>query len=860
MSELAIDFDLFLQNQGHNHPQAASILIAEYYAQVCSLMASLLPPQLDIGAASQAAMESISRSLAEYQPGTNFKIWLYTQVAAMAKSYWRGSRQARQPLTGGQSSLHKLILCLPRDYHFSIVLRYVHRLTVPEIAQILHMQPEKAREQLQQARDEIQALRQPGIFAYWALYHREYMELIAARLDNEISEERLADLNRHLAACSRCAGYLAKIEKLHISLQAELPALWPGVDIDESQLERAATRIMERMRQKDISIRSARNLKESSLYLIPAAGLILLVWMMNIFNTPEGMMATVNVAQSRSVNTTFPTSPNDPTLHVIRVLARRSPPVVSQGNVSDRANGDRVEESRWGFLRSLEGHTGWVNSVAYSADGRFLASGGADGVVRVWRTEDWSEFARLEGHTRPVSGVAFTPNGTYLATGGLDSLVRIWWLPGGLSHELECISGEILSLAISPDGRTLAVGVSSGVHLFGLSGRRFDPCGRTMFLQGAASTLAFSPNGHWIAAGSINHGKVRLYPMPFGNTIFELQAGQGRILALAFSPDGKLLATASENLDVNLWELNFAEGQIAVAYWDTFWHDELVKALAFSADGKLLATGSFDNAIRLWDIRRSELVQTLWRTRQDQVLSLAFAPDDNTLASGSVQGVVRLWGPSFQMERQPARTRYFSRYVGDTIGPLSTFVVRSLPIRDPKLHPFLSVSQAADTLAFNALVPRSEPPGFTPVNVFTWQAEPDISPILISNYIYATNYQPSYLTIRQGTEDNQVYSELIGATAIVEAVWVGAQIAEFVHGDWSVEDNSFSLASSLTTPGYRWDAENGSHWLRWKASDVYVSLEFHTPFSDRLIEEDERVTREMLLEVAESLIPLGVEP
>jgi len=326
MSEQSIDFDLFLQSQGHNHPLAIPILIAEFYAQVYSLIASLFPSQRDIEAASQAAIESLALNLTEYQPGTNFKIWLFSRVVRMEKTYWSNSVKPAQPIARDENSLKDLIFCLPWEYRSPLVLRYVHQLTLPEIAQIVGMQPEKAREYLQQARYEIQALHQPGLSAPWESYHSEFRDLIADRLDDEISKGQLATLNRHLAACSRCAEYFAELEKLHTALQAKLPALWPLADIGESQLERVTKKILDRMHQKRVFLRSARYLKESGLYLIPVGVLILVVWASNYFSTSDRLVATPNAAQVRSVNTPLPTGPNQPAPQVIQVLARRSPP------------------------------------------------------------------------------------------------------------------------------------------------------------------------------------------------------------------------------------------------------------------------------------------------------------------------------------------------------------------------------------------------------------------------------------------------------------------------------------------------------------------------------------------------------
>lgn len=1285
MPDQSIDFDLFLQNQGYYHPQAIPFLIEEYYGQVRCLMASLLPDHQDNVGISQSVMETVAINLSAYQPGTNFKVWLFTQAVKTAESYWRSSKNSLPPLDRTENTLEPLIKRLTWANRLPLILRYAHKLSLSEIAQVLRMPIDQARYSVQQSRLELLALDHVGFLDSWELYHQEFKELVSVRLDGEISKQQLAYLDRHLEDCSRCAKYYDQVEKVHVRLGAELPGLWPEGEVEAVHLDQVIKKVSDRITLKRILHQSTRTAKGSGLVLLPLIAFILLVWNFNTFVTSEIRAEIPIAAHPRFTNTAEPTRRSLPARQVIQVVAKRSLPgfyargrmsaepaisadgrwvvfssnfanqvendaklytsilfmaststdsierlnatnyeglaesprvgpdisadgtkiiflssvaqaeqslctqeslsfqcvgiylydkslnetrlltimsssthtlsplisndgrwlaywstgsthvdkgttdcgdphgcldiylldlttnaqiqipvgrptsiqqrnffdldITSDGrklvfpvlsedaiyrelsnrfapgvlinmfvydleeerilpvNVSpdsapgsgastsarisgdgrsvifasyaenltndnpragpnlylrdmqsgqierievarhggkdlnalsdldlvdrwfdnlaisengqvlvflsaderiDQANHrmcssawvgrydcyrlvlyDRIDktsrvvdiganrlfqyvegnertihpdisadgtkivfvgheldclsdscpqvfiydthlgetrpvrdranhmnQSQWSYMDNLDGHDGWVNSVAYSADGRFLASGGADGIVRMWQTDTWFSVAVLEGHTRPVTQIAFSSNGRYLVTGGLDGLVRVWWLPLYLVQELECIPGEVLSLAISPDGRILAVGSSNGLHLLSLSGRRSEPCQRALFLPVSVNTMAFSPNGMWLAIGSKDDGKVRLYQLPDGQRIYELVASRSRILALAFSPNGRLLASASQENDVNLWELSLEAGQFDVAYLETIWHGEWVKALAFSTDGALLATGSFDNAIRLWDIETRGLFQTLWRTRQDQVQSLAFSPDGKTLASGSVQGIVRLWGSFPQAEPHPIQASYFTRNQSNTIGYLYANEPRSLPVLGSGLSRYLSVSEASKALPFDIKIPGIKLPRLTPTIAYTWQTETDTSPTLMLNYIYATNYQPSYLRIRQGLDKSQVYADFIGATAIVEVTEVGAYPAEYVHGDWSVEDNSIPFVNDLVAPRMRWDVENGSHWLRWQAGDVYISLEFHTPFSDRLIDEDERVTKELLLAIAESLIPL----
>jgi WD40 repeat protein/tRNA A-37 threonylcarbamoyl transferase component Bud32 len=319
-----------------------------------------------------------------------------------------------------------------------------------------------------------------------------------------------------------------------------------------------------------------------------------------------------------------------------------------------------------------------IGTAALSPDGTLLAWGDEDGAIKFWDIATGQERRAFRGHKGKVSAVAFAPDGQVLASAGEDKTIRLWSPTTGELRTPRNVGDTITTLAVAPQGKAVV-----WIHRFG--GRVvlwYPDSGRTRtiaFAPGVQSWLAFAPDGRTLALGMTDFYRLQSpsHRPPDGQTFYgpsytlsdnrlftksyaevlkvvDVATGQERVLRghtagisrLAFSSDGRTLATASDDMSVRLWDINTGRERAVLRG-----HMDGLSALAFVPDASFLVTGSQDGTVKRWDL--SVIPEnSILKGNGGWILSLAFSPDGKTLAAASTgkeganithSGEVKLW-------------------------------------------------------------------------------------------------------------------------------------------------------------------------------------------------------------------------
>ncbi|MDI3404097.1 toll/interleukin-1 receptor domain-containing protein [Streptomyces cavernicola] len=323
---------------------------------------------------------------------------------------------------------------------------------------------------------------------------------------------------------------------------------------------------------------------------------------------------------------------------------------------------DPTPESRLAVLNAavnpqtgLLGHSWPVGSVAFSPDGKTIASGSGDGIVRLWDAATQRKIGdSFVGHNRGVTSVVFASDGKTLASSSFDGTVRIWNIADRdqIGDAFRPRSGMVYSVAFSPDGRTLVTGGENGsgaaVRIYDLETHRQIGKllgGRT----NSVTTVAFSPDGKSFATGSDNG--LQLWDAnshaPLGKALGPANIS---VSSVSFSRDGKTIASAGSDGSVRIWTTSVGR---LVGKPSTV-EAGRVDSVELSPDGAMFAASYADGSVHLWDVSRRVRVGGPFTGHTSTVSAVDFSPEGSTLASASEDTTVRLWDVRAQRQIGPS--------------------------------------------------------------------------------------------------------------------------------------------------------------------------------------------------------------
>jgi WD40 repeat protein len=299
-----------------------------------------------------------------------------------------------------------------------------------------------------------------------------------------------------------------------------------------------------------------------------------------------------------------------------------------------------AELARWapqaGVARMVLPHPAIVRVAAFSPDGKRIATGAQDKLVRIWNADGTGEPLVLRGHEEEIGAVAWSPDGRRLVSAAWDKTLRIWNADGsGAPLVLRGHESAVNATSFSPDGkRVVSASNDRTVRVWSADGS-----GEPLVLrghEGRVTTAAFSPDGRRVVSAGSDK-TLRIWKVEGPGEPLVLRGHDSQLLSARFSPDGERIATTSMDTTLRVWNAD-GTGEPLVLRG----HAGRVYSVAWSPDGKRLATGSQDATVRVWSSDGSGQARIL-RGHNADVLSVSFSPDGRRVASGSIDKQARVW-------------------------------------------------------------------------------------------------------------------------------------------------------------------------------------------------------------------------
>ena len=306
--------------------------------------------------------------------------------------------------------------------------------------------------------------------------------------------------------------------------------------------------------------------------------------------------------------------------------------VLSQGQTSRRPANSHLET----ILYIYKGHHAYVETLAWSPNGKRIASGSGDKTVQVWDATTGDHAFTYQGHADQVWAVAWSPDGQRITSGGVDKTVQVWVaITGNRIFTYQGHTAAVAAVAWSPNGQRIAsAGYDRTVQIWDAinGGHVFTYHGHT----DTVAAVAWSPNGQRIASASYDR-TVQIWDAVNGGHVFTYYGHSGELRAAAWSPDGKLIVSGGYDNTARVWDA--ITGLTVYTYPG---HSGYVNSAVWSPSGKRIASGSGDKTVQVWDATTGDHAFT-YQGHVGYVYTVGWSSDEQHIASGASDNTVRVW-------------------------------------------------------------------------------------------------------------------------------------------------------------------------------------------------------------------------